>query len=426
MTKDIAFEMAVSSVRFGVGVTREVGMDLAEMGARLVMVVTDPVLPRCRRCAPCSSRWSRTRFRTRSTIACASSRATSRSSTRSRSRNERPFDAFVAVGGGSTIDTAKAVNLYTTYPPADFLDYVNPPIGKGLPVPGPLKPLIAIPTTAGTGSETTGVTIFDYKKLKAKTGIANRRLKPTLGYLDPDNTRTMPPQVAASTGLDILSHAIESFTAMPFTDRPMPDRPAMRPAYQGSNPISDIWSMQALRMVNQFLVRAFDDTSDDEARANMLLAASYAGVGFGNAGVHLPHGMSYPVSGNVKSYRAPGYVTDHAIVPHGMSVILNAPAVFRFTARANPARHLQAAEALGAERLRREGGGRRQDPRGSHHLVHAAAADAERPEGDRLFLVRHSRAGRRHAAAAPRDEALAASGRPDELSALFEDAMVAW
>ena len=130
--------------------------------------------------------------------------------------NQHPFDALVAVGGGSTIDTAKAVNLYTTYPPADFLDYVNPPIGKGLPVPGPVKPLMAIPTTAGTGSETTGVAIFDLKRMHAKTGIANRRLKPTLGLLDPDNTRTMPPQVAASTGLDILSHAVESFTAMPY------------------------------------------------------------------------------------------------------------------------------------------------------------------------------------------------------------------
>src|SRR5204863_9672191 len=240
----------------------------------------------------------------------------------------RPFDAFVAVGGGSSIDTAKAVNLYTTYPPADFLDYVNPPIGKGLPVPGPLKTLIAIPTTAGTGSETTGVSIFDYRRLHAKTGIASRRLKPTLGLLDPENTKTMPPAGAASTGLDILSHAIESYTAMPFTDRPRPDRPSLRPAYQGSNPISDVWSMEALRMVARFLVRAVDDPSDDEARANMLLASSYAGVGFGNAGVHLPHGMSYPVSGNVKSYRAPGYVTDHPLVPHGISVILNAPAVF--------------------------------------------------------------------------------------------------
>ena len=389
MTKDIAFEMAVSSIRYGVGVTREVGQDLAEIGAKLVMVVTDPLLatlPPVRTVLE-SLEQNRIPYAVYDRVRVEPSDESFLDAIAF--AKERPFDAFVAVGGGSVIDTAKAVNLYTTYPPADFLDYVNPPIGKGLPVPGPLKPLIAIPTTAGTGSETTGVTIFDYKKLKAKTGIANRRLKPTLGYLDPDNTRTMPPQVAASTGLDILSHAIESFTAMPYTDRPMPDRPAMRPAYQGSNPISDIWSMQALRMVNQYLVRAFDDTSDDEARANMLLAASYAGVGFGNAGVHLPHGMSYPVSGNVKSYRAPGYVTDHAIVPHGMSVILNAPAVFRFTAIVESRAPSPGGGSARRRRVGGEGGGRRQDSGGSDHLVHAAAADAERPEGDRLFLVRH-------------------------------------
>src|SRR5262249_57302315 len=162
------------------------------------------------------------------------------------SGRERPFDAFVAVGGGSTIDTAKAVNLYTTYPPADFLDYVNPPIGKGLPVPGPLKTLMAIPTTAGTGSETTGVSIFDFRKLHAKTGIANRRLKPTLGYLDPENTRTMPPAVAASTGLDILSHAIESLTAIRYTERPLPGRTPMQPSYHGTNPISTVREVEWL------------------------------------------------------------------------------------------------------------------------------------------------------------------------------------
>jgi hydroxyacid-oxoacid transhydrogenase len=219
-------------------------------------------------------------------------------------------------------------------------------------VPGPLKPLIAIPTTAGTGSETTGVSIFDLTRMHAKTGIASRRLKPTLGLLDPQNTRTMPPQVAASSGLDILSHAVESYTALPFSERARPDRPSLRPAYQGSNPISDIWSLEAMRIVTRYLVRAVEDPSDEEARANMLLAASYAGIGFGNAGVHLPHGMSYPVSGNVKSYRASGYPCspgeNHALVPHGFSVILNAPAVFRFTAQARPERHLEAAAALGA------------------------------------------------------------------------------
>ena len=262
---------------------------------------------------------------------------------------EGGFDGFVAVGGGSTIDTAKAASLYSTYPPEDFLDYVNPPLGRGLPPPGPLKPLIAIPTTAGTGSETTGVAIFDYTKLHAKTGVANRRLKPTLGILDPDNTRTMPREVAAASGLDVLSHAIESYTAIPYTARPRPDRPSMRPAYQGSNPISDVWSLEALRIVARYLLRAVADPADDEARAQMMLAAAYAGVGFGNAGVHLPHGMSYPVSGLVREYRPTGYNVDHPMVPHGVSVILNAPAVFRYTAPACPERHLHAASILGAD-----------------------------------------------------------------------------
>lgn len=349
MLYEYAFEMAASNVRFGAGVTREVGQDLVDLGVRRALVVTDPVVARL---PPMQTvleslaaagveaivydrvRVEPTDISFHDAIACA---------------NAHAIDGIVAVGGGSVIDTAKAVNLYTTYPPADFLDYVNAPIGRALPVPGPLKPLIAIPTTAGTGSETTGVTIFDLTAMHAKTGIASRRLKPTLGLLDPDNTRTMPAAVAASSGLDILSHAIESFTAVPYTARLRPDRPAVRPAYQGSNPISDVWSLQALRMVARSLVRAVEDPENDEARAEMILAASYAGVGFGNAGVHLPHGMSYPVSGHVRDYRAPGYSADHAIVPHGMSVILNAPAVFRFTAVASPARHLQAAEALGVD-----------------------------------------------------------------------------
>jgi hydroxyacid-oxoacid transhydrogenase len=258
------------------------------------------------------------------------------------------FDGFVAIGGGSTIDTAKAANLYSTYP-ADFLDYVNAPIGQGKPVPGPLKPLIAIPTTAGTGSETTGVAIFDFVEMQAKTGIAHRRLKPTLGIIDLDNTRTLPPAVAASTGLDVLSHALESYTALPYDQRPRPERPILRPAYQGSNPISDLWSLEALRLMAAYLPRAVENPDDDEARGQMLLAAALAGIGFGNAGVHLPHGMSYPVAGMIKEFVPPGYQVDYPLVPHGIAVILNAPAVFRFTAPACPDRHLRAAAVLGAD-----------------------------------------------------------------------------
>jgi hydroxyacid-oxoacid transhydrogenase len=170
-----------------------------------------------------------------------------------------------------------------------------------------------------------------------------------LGILDPENTRSMPPQVAATSGFDVLSHAIESYTAIPYNQRPRPERPVLRPAYQGSNPISDVWSLEALRWVSKYFVRAVENPDDDEARQKMQLAAAYAGVGFGNAGVHLPHGMSYPVSGMVRDFRPEGFPGDHPIVPHGMSVILNAPSVFRFTAQACPERHLVAAEILGAD-----------------------------------------------------------------------------
>jgi hydroxyacid-oxoacid transhydrogenase len=430
MKNETAFEMAASSIRFGAGVTREVGMDLADLGARKVLVITDPVVADL---APVQTvleslesagvgfvLYDRVRVEPTDESfldAIAFARQT-------------PYDAYVAVGGGSAIDTAKAVNLYVTYPPADFLDYVNPPIGKGIPVPGPLKPLFAIPTTAGTGSETTGTTIFDLIRMHAKTGIANRRLKPTLGLLDPENTRSMPSQVAASSGLDILSHAIESFTALPYTGRPYPDRPLVRPAYQGSNPISDVWSLQALRMVAQYIVRAVEDPSDDEARANMLLAASYAGVGFGNAGVHLPHGMSYPVSGNVKSYRAPGYPTslgsDHPLVPHGFSVILNAPAVFRFTASSNPERHMQAAEALGVDvaRCDQADAGRILSERITWFMQRLKTPNGLREIGytssDIPKLVEGTLPQHRVTKLSPRPAG------PEELSTLFENAMVAW
>jgi hydroxyacid-oxoacid transhydrogenase len=342
------FTMDTSAIKFGPGATREVGADMARFGGRRVMVVTDPRLAAGETVATVLDALKGEgvdavvydRVRVEPTDATFMEAAVFAA--------DGKFDGFVAVGGGSVMDTAKAANLFATYP-APLLAYVNPPIGEGKPVPGPLKPLIAIPTTAGTGSETTGVAIFDYEELHAKTGIAHRALRPALGIIDPDNTRTMPPMVAACSALDVLSHAVESFTALPYSQRPAPDHPGLRPAYQGANPISDIWASQAMTVMARNIVRAVDDPSDDEARGEMLLAAAYAGIGFGNAGVHLPHGMSYPVSGMVRDYVPPGYPDDHPIVPHGMSVILNAPAVFRWTAQANPERHLRAAQLLGAE-----------------------------------------------------------------------------
>jgi hydroxyacid-oxoacid transhydrogenase len=348
MRWETAYSMEASSIKFGPGVTREVGHDMTQWGARRVMVVTDPfladrepvrlVLEALRASGAEAVLFDQVRVEpTDESFQAAIAFAV-----------EGRFDGYVAVGGGSSIDTAKAANLYATYP-ADFLVYVNGPIGQGLPVPGRLKPLIAVPTTAGTGSETTGVAIFDYTPLHAKTGIAHRALRPVMGLIDPDNTRELPPQVAACTGLDVLSHAVESLTALPFHRRPAPEHIGLRPAYQGSNPISDVWSARAIEIVTRYLVRATEDSSDDEARGQMLLAAAFAGIGFGNAGVHLPHGMSYPVSGMVRDFVPAGYPVGRPLIPHGMSVILNAPAVFRFTAPADPGRHLEAARLMGTD-----------------------------------------------------------------------------
>ena len=345
---ETAFTMDTSSIKFGPGATREVGFEIARLGARRVAVVTDP---RMAQLEPVSIALDSLRAEGIDAVLFdqVEVEPTDESfKTAIEFATQGGFDAFVSVGGGSSIDTAKAANLYSTYP-ADFLTYVNAPIGQGAPVPGPLKPHIAIPTTSGTGSETTGVAIFDLLEMKAKTGLAHRALRPTIGIVDPENSRTLPAMVTACSGFDVLCHGLESYTAMPFSQRDAPPNPGLRPSYQGANPISDVWATRAIEMVTHNIVPAVQDLEDIESRSNMMLAATFAGVGFGNAGCHLPHGMSYPVSGMVRHYVPDGYPDDHPIVPHGMSVILNAPAVFRYTAPANPERHLFAARLMGAD-----------------------------------------------------------------------------
>ncbi|TEB30269.1 alcohol dehydrogenase [Coprinellus micaceus] len=344
--REYAFEVAASNLRFGDGVTREVGMDLKNMKARKVGVFTDPNVAKLKPmkaaiaaleaetdlpfevydkvvAEPTEESW-------RDAIAWA---------------RDHDFSHFLAVGGGSVIDTAKAANLFTVYKDADLMDFINAPIGKGLPIKQTLRPLIAVPTTAGTGSETTGTAILDITSRAFKTGIANRALKPVLGVVDVHNTESCPTAVQISAGLDVLFHSLESYTAIPYTERhPRPANPILRPAYQGSNPVADIFSLWALQTTVANLPKVAKDHDDPEARRQMLLASSFAGIGFGNAGVHLCHGMSYPISGLNKKgpkYKHPGYVTDLPIIPHGVSVALTGPAVFEFTAPSAPDRHRQ-------------------------------------------------------------------------------------
>ncbi|HEV2655833.1 MAG TPA: hydroxyacid-oxoacid transhydrogenase [Ktedonobacteraceae bacterium] len=343
---ETVFTMEMTPIKFGPGATDEVAYDLKRLGVKHALIVTDPGvmkigLPdRVRSLLKDADVGSEIYDDVHVEPSDVSFEAIG---SYVQGRN---YDGIVAIGGGSSIDSAKAANLLSTYP-APIMDYINKPVGKGLPVPGPLKPLVAIPTTAGTGSETTAIAILDILSLKVKSGISHRFLRPTFAIIDPLNTVTLPPMATAYPGFDVLTHALESYTSRPYDARPK-YKPDERPVYVGSNPISDLWCEKALEYAGHYLRRAVLNGMDVEARTYLALAATIAGIGFGNAGVHVPHAIAYPIAGGVKNFIPPDYPGEEPIIPHGLSVVITAPSTFRWTYPVNPERHLRAAQLLGA------------------------------------------------------------------------------
>lgn len=338
------FTWAAPPLKFGHGALDEVGAELAARGCRTVLVLADAgvVETGTPQRVVDSVRAQGIETELYGTVGVEPTDVSiTEAVTFARARE---WDAYVAVGGGSVIDTAKAVNLLTTHD-GELLDFVTPPIGGGQAPTRPLKPLIAIPTTAGTGSESTTICVIDLLEQRLKAGISHAALRPALAIIDPVTTMTMPPEVTAASGMDVLSHALESYTSVRFDAKPAPEDPMRRPAFCGANPISDMWCEMALSLVGRNLRRAVMNGRDMQAREQMLLASTYAGTGFGNAGTHLPHANAYPIAGAVREYRAEGY-PEMPMVPHGQAVSVTAPHVFRWTYPGDPERHLRAAELL--------------------------------------------------------------------------------
>ncbi|GAA4738900.1 hydroxyacid-oxoacid transhydrogenase [Nocardioides endophyticus] len=341
---ETVFTYAAPALKFGPGAAAEIGHDLARMGARRVLLVTDPGVAATGHPARIAEQ-----------VAAAGVAVTTYDGVHVEptdasldaaiefARDVGPFDAIMAVGGGSAIDTAKAVNLLTTNP-GELMDYINAPVGKAQAPTQPLLPLVAVPTTTGTGSESTTICVLDVLSLHVKTGISHPALRPTLAVVDPTLAMTQPALVTAAAGMDILCHALESYTARWYADFDA-KRPEQRVPYCGANPIADMWSEKALSLLAGAFRTAVRDGTDSGAREQMALAATFAGLGFGNAGVHIPHANAYPIAGRVRDYRPEGY-PDEPMVPHGMAVSLTAPEAFRFTFDAAPERHLHAARLL--------------------------------------------------------------------------------
>lgn len=258
------------------------------------------------------------------------------------------FDGIVSVGGGSVIDTAKAAMLVLEHG-GHINDYFAAPIGQGKSATKPMLPHLACPTTSGTGSECTSISVIRINELNTKFVIANPNLLPTEAIVDPQCCDSLPKNAIASTGFDLCCHALECYTSRAFTQHAAVADPNARQYIQGANPFSDMVAREAMSIVNEFLVRGVNDKDDKAARDQLMWGASLAGIAFGNTGTHLPHAMSYGVTHLMNNITTEGYPVKSPFIPHGISVVVNAPAIFQYTAVATPERHMEGAVCLGAD-----------------------------------------------------------------------------
>jgi alcohol dehydrogenase class IV len=280
---------SASQLLFGRDAARQLGDVAGRLGARRALVVTDPVLTK-----------AGLLDRVREPLAAAGVAVESftegepEPSLRAAeaclglARAFRP-DVLLGLGGGSNMDLAKitATALAHGGHPRDY-------VGDDR-IPGPVTPLVCVPTTAGTGSEVSAASVLTDTDNQMKVGVLSNYLRPRVALVDPLLTVSCPPKVTADSGIDALTHAIEAYTAVDNANFPLP--PGERTVYQGKHPLGDCFAEKAISLVGAFLRRAVADGSDLEAREGMALAATLAGLAFSNVGVAVVHALEYPVGG---------------------------------------------------------------------------------------------------------------------------------
>lgn len=273
-------------------------------------------------------------------------------------------DAVVGVGGGSSIDVAKTAGALAPHG-GDIMEYVAEPTGGGEPVPGAGIPTVAMPTTAGTGSETTPVSVISLPDRDMKVGISSRHLYPEIAIVDPLLTVSLPPGPTAAAGMDALAHAVEAYVTRPYDAKERPETSAQRPDYGGRTPVTDTLARRAIGLIGDNLRNAVYNGEDVAARRSMSLASLLAGLSFSNAGLGAAHAIAMAAGAEYHT-------------PHGETVAAVLPAVMRYNAPGAADRYAEAASLLGADT---DGLGEQDAARRAPEAVAALADDVGAPTG---------------------------------------------
>ena len=320
-------------IKFGEGAIEEIGYEIKNLRCEKVLLVTDPGIVKAGICEKVEKiiRDSQVEVSVWDKVEPEPSIEVFKECYKW--AKDKGFGVVVGVGGGSSMDVAKVTRMLLKYG-GEVEDYIAPPTGRGEKYPGRGVPMIAVPTTSGTGSEVSPAAVLSLPDKKLKVGISDNYQRPEIAIVDPLLTVGMPPGVTAASGMDALSHAIEAYTTKRYDRKPKPSDPSKRAIYNGTNNLTDICAVEAIRLVGKFLRRAVNNGYDIEARRGMSLASLLAGISFTNAGLTAVHAMAFPVGGRFHT-------------THGATVALLLPYVMQFNAVVNVEKFAHIAELLG-------------------------------------------------------------------------------